>query len=140
MYKLRTTKQLKYFDEVIRLYYEEGYSESRISSVLPLSLTTVWRWISIFESQSGDVPRCREKQEEMSRKEEKSKVALDGAQRDGGEDSNALEAELRELRLANARLQKELRYERMRADVLDEMINVGEAMFNVPIRKKAGTK
>ena len=27
MYKLRTTKQLKYFDEVIRLHYEEGYDK-----------------------------------------------------------------------------------------------------------------
>ena len=42
--------------------------------------------------------------------------------------------------MANARLQMELRRERMRADLLDEMINVGEAMFKVPIRKKAGAK
>ena len=26
MYRLRTTKQLKYFDEVIRLHYEKGYA------------------------------------------------------------------------------------------------------------------
>lgn len=140
MYELRTTKQLKYFDEVMRLYYEEGYSQSKIASVLPVGLTTVWRWIGIFESQGGDVPRCVEQQEEMRRKEEKPKVGLDEPLQDSGDELTGLEAELRELRVANARLQMELRRERMRADVLDEMINVGEAMFKVPIRKKAGTK
>ena len=34
----------------------------------------------------------------------------------------------------------ELKKEKMRADFYDEMINVAEEMFNIPIRKKAGTK
>ena len=55
-------------------------------------------------------------------------------------ESTSSEEELRELKAAYAKLQKELRRERMRADLLDEMINVGEAMFKVPIRKKAGIK
>ena len=50
------------------------------------------------------------------------------------------EDELRELKRSYAKLQIELRKERMRADLLDEMINVGESMFKVPIRKKAGAK
>ena len=50
------------------------------------------------------------------------------------------EEELRELKRSYAKLEKELRKERMRADLLDEMINVGEAMFKVPIRKKTGAK
>lgn len=34
----------------------------------------------------------------------------------------------------------ELKKEKMRADFYDEMINVAEEKFNIPIRKKAGTK
>ena len=139
MYELRTTKQLKYFDEVIRLYYEEGYSESRIASVLPIGLTTVWRWISIFVSQGGDVPHRVERCDDM-KKSEKTRIASDEPQCASQDECRDCAAELRELKLANARLQMELRRERMRADLLDEMINVGEAMFKVPIRKKAGAK
>ena len=126
MYKLRTTKQLKYFDEVIRLHYEEGYGEDRIASLLPIGHTTVSRWIAIFASQNGDVPRCEEKPEAMEKKLEEGHMSP--------------EEELRELKAAYSKLQMELRKERMRADLLDEMISVGEAMFKVPIRKKAGAK
>ena len=139
MYELRKTKQLRYFDEVIRLHYEEGYGENRMATILPIGLTTVWRWISIIVSQGGDVP-CRVEKCEDMKKGEKTQIASDErrcASEDAGRGSAA---ELRELKLANARLQMELRRERMRADLLDEMINVGEAMFKVPIRKKVGAK
>lgn len=49
------------------------------------------------------------------------------------EDYAALQAEV-------ARLQKELRHEKMRADVYSTMVDVAEEMFHIPIRKKAGTK
>ncbi len=49
------------------------------------------------------------------------------------EDFNALRAEI-------TRLKKELRQEKMRAEALDTMIDVAEEMFNIPVRKKAGTK
>ena len=126
MYKLRTTKQLKYFDEVIRLHYEEGYGEDRIASILPLGHTTISRWIAIFASQNGDVPRCKETDESMGKEHEDGHMSP--------------EDELRELKAAYSKIQMELRKERMRADLLDEMINVGEAMFKVPIRKKVGAK
>ncbi|MBR0297604.1 MAG: DDE-type integrase/transposase/recombinase [Bacteroidales bacterium] len=53
MYKLHTEKQLKYFDEVIRLHYEEGYGEDRISQILPIGHTTASRWIAIFAKEKG---------------------------------------------------------------------------------------
>lgn len=48
MYKLHTKKQELYFDEVIRLHYEKGYGEDRISTIIPVGHTTVNRWIRIF--------------------------------------------------------------------------------------------
>ena len=44
------------------------------------------------------------------------------------------------LRAEVTRLRKELRQEKMRAEALDTMIDVAEEMFNIPVRKKAGTK
>ncbi|MCQ2210345.1 MAG: hypothetical protein MJZ34_08640 [Paludibacteraceae bacterium] len=48
MYQLHTEKELKYFKEVIRLHYEEGYGEDRIAKILPVGHTTASRWIAIF--------------------------------------------------------------------------------------------
>jgi transposase len=49
------------------------------------------------------------------------------------EDYAALQAEI-------TRLQKDLRHEKMRADVYSTMVDVAEEMFHIQIRKKAGTK
>ena len=37
-------------------------------------------------------------------------------------------------------LEKELKHERLRADVYDELINVAEENFKIQLRKKAGAK
>lgn len=39
-----------------------------------------------------------------------------------------------------ARLERELKDARLMRDFYDEMINVAERQFNIPIRKKAGTR
>lgn len=51
----------------------------------------------------------------------------------GEEDYDKLRAEV-------TRLRKELRQEKLRSAALDTMIDVAEEMFNIPVRKKAGTK
>ena len=48
-------------------------------------------------------------------------------------DTESLKAELTNLR-------EELKYQRLRADAYDEMINVTEEQFNIKIRKKVGAK
>ncbi|MGB4576860.1 MAG: hypothetical protein WBI06_08180 [Paludibacter sp.] len=48
-------------------------------------------------------------------------------------DIAALQAEV-------AKLQKELKHEKLRADAYDTMIDIAESKFNIPIRKKAGAK
>lgn len=49
------------------------------------------------------------------------------------DDVHSLQAKIKELEAL-------LKKESIRADFYDEMINVAEAKFNIPIRKKAGTK
>lgn len=48
--------------------------------------------------------------------------------------------EILSLRRALQQKELELKKATMRGDFYDEMINVAEGMFNIPIRKKAGTK
>ena len=50
------------------------------------------------------------------------------------------EERIRELEAENRRLEKALELEKLRAKAYDTMINVAEETFNIPIRKKSGTK
>lgn len=123
MYQLRTEKQRKYFAEVIRLYYEEGYGERRIERVLPIGHTTVSRWIAIFARAEGKTPN----RNDMRKPKQKQ------PSRSSSDEVAQLESRIRELE------QLLLRAE-IRAEAYDEMINVAEAKFRVPIRKEAGAK
>jgi len=123
---LHTKKQKAYFKEVIRLHYEKGYGEDRISRILPIGHTTVSRWVSIFAAEN----------DKKSVQMPKSKLKTQAQPRPVAPDANAikgLEAEV-------ARLQEELSHERLRAEAYDEMINVAEARFKIAIRKKVGAK
>lgn len=123
MYRLHTEKQLKYFDDVIRLHYEEGYGEDRISQLLPISHTTASRWIAIFAKEKGKISGAndmRKPQETASSSQEKDEIAK-------------LQARVKEL-------EAQLLHAEIKAEAYDEMINVAEAKFRIPIRKKAGAK
>jgi transposase len=123
MYHLHTQKQFKYFDEVIRLHYEEGYGENRISQLLPIGHTTASRWIAIFAKEKGKISGAndmRKPQETASSSQEKDEIAK-------------LQARVKEL-------EAQLLHAEIKAEAYDEMINVAEAKFRIPIRKKAGAK
>ena len=103
-------------DEVLRLYAETDLSYSEIAEENCIQLRTVEYIVRNFASELPTISAMRNKKK--------------GA---GPEDYDKLRAEV-------IRLQKELRYEKMRAEALDTMIDVAEEMFNIPVRKKAGTK
>ena len=123
MYKLQTEKQRRYFAEVIRLHYEEGYGEDRIAKILPIGHTTVSRWIAIFAREKGKV--------EMTKHTFKPQ-SISNIQESGNE--------VRELKERIKELESQLLEAEIKAEAYDEMINVAEAKFRIPIRKKAGAK
>ena len=49
-------------------------------------------------------------------------------------------ADLKALKAELLKTQEALRMERLRADAYDRMIDIAEANFKIPIRKKAGVK
>ena len=123
MYHLHTEKQLRYFDEVIKLHYEEGLGEDRISRLLPIGHTTVSRWIGIFAQEKGKPSRIKDmkkSQSTSSELEQNSEVQV-------------LQKQVKELEAQLLRAE-------IKAEFYDKMIDVAEAKFKVPIRKKAGAK
>lgn len=103
-------------EEVLRHYAETDMSYGEIAEVNGVQVRTVEYIIRNFASELPGTPIMRKKKKDA-----------------GAEDYDALRAEI-------TRLRKELRYQTMRAEALDTMIDVAEEMFNIPVRKKAGTK
>ena len=63
MRKHKTRKQELYFDEVIRLHYEDEYGEDRISSILLVGYTTIVGWIAVFASEKDVVSDMKKSQD-----------------------------------------------------------------------------
>lgn len=123
MYHLHTEKQLLYFHEVIRLHYEEGYGEDRIEQLLPIGHTTASRWIAIFAKENKTISEANNMTKPPSNLPSQSQSK-----------------EVEELHKRVKELEARLLQAEIKADFYDEMINVAEAKFNLPIRKKAGAK
>jgi len=123
---LHTKKQKQYFKEVIRLHYEKGYGEDRISRILPVGHSTVSRWIGIFaaENDTNTIPMPKRKSMLPSPSTSPAPSVK----------------EVKDIQEELVRLQSQLKHERLRADAYDEMITVAETKFNIAIRKKAGAK
>ena len=116
----QTERRAKYYDQVIEIYRQTGYSPYRIKkmALVPVARHTIERWIANFASENGD----RTPQSYMQSKQE---------QRD--EELEALKAKV-------AGLEEQLRIERMRGRLNEKIIEIAEKKYNIPIRKKAGAK
>jgi len=129
MGKTKENKE-KYYDEVMRLYFDEGMGSLRITHLVPVSRSTILRWIRNFVSEN---PEYRYQMQKASTvKLEDTSVAK--------QSEKASQAEIKALKEELGRLQVKLRKAELRADLYDEMINVAEKQFNIPIRKKVGAK
>jgi transposase-like protein len=119
-------KHRRYYAKVTKLYFEDGLGYLRISKLIPVAATTVKNWCITFAEENGI---------KMEKKVHKvQKPILKTPESTGTpNDIKALQAEV-------ARLQKELKREKLRADAYDMMIDIAESKFNIPIRKKAGAK
>ena len=122
--------QALYYDEVMRLYFEEGLGSLRITHLVPVSRSTILRWIRNFVNEN---PEYRYQMQKASTPKLVDSAADEQQKKASLEEIKALKEEL-------GRLKVQLQKAELRADLYDEMINVAEKQFNIPIRKKAGVK
>ena len=130
MVKCQTEKQRLYYDKVISLYRDKHMGRTRIEKIIPVSSWTISEWIRNFVAENPSYKSQRMKQAEERRKK---KAVLESVDSPVPSDMDSLKAEV-------ARLRKALKDESIRADLYNEIINVAEEQFKIPIRKKAGTK
>ena len=128
MFIYQTSRRDNYYQKAVDMYYKKGLSYRHIAKIIPVSKTTVMRWIANFAEKNPH------KAPIMNKRLPKSEPQVaQGPQKELPEDVKELQAEV-------ARLKKELRHEKMRADAYDMMINLAEDAFKIPIRKKSGAE
>ena len=120
MFQYMTEKRLKYYDQVIEIYKRTGYSHRRIAkmNIVPVGEHAIHDWIANFEAGNGTLTPQTVMQSDQETNNE----------------------ELEVLKKKVAELEEQLKYQEMRADAYDTMIDIAEKKFNIPIRKKAGAK
>ena len=124
MFQNKSKKRDLYYDRVIHLYYDEGLGNKKISNILPVNPSTVTTWIRNFALEHPEMIRKCMKRTPPPVEIKKSEMP---------DDVQSLKAEI-------SRLKRELADANLRADAFNEMINVAEERFNIPIRKKTGAK
>lgn len=128
MFIYQTSRRDNYYQKAVDMYYNEGLSYRHIAKIIPVSKTTVMRWIANFaEENPHKAPIMNKRLPKLE-----PQVAQE-PQKELPEDVKELQAEV-------ARLKKELRHEKMRADAYDMMIDLAEDAFKIPIRKKSGAE
>ena len=103
-------------EAIIREYYLEGVSKNALAKKYNSSFPAILRIIRNFAASN-----------------DKGALLMKNKPTDSlAEENKALREEILELK-------KKLHQETMRADFYDTMVDVAEEMFNIEIRKKAGT-
>ena len=103
-----------------------GLSFRAIGQKMRISHMTVLRLFRKF------APMKENENEQMSQKNDNAGEPK-GRERQLSEENASLRAELN-------RMRKERDFQSIRADILDEMINIAERKFAIEIRKKSGAK
>jgi orotate phosphoribosyltransferase-like protein len=111
-----------YLSQAIALR-KRGYTIEQISEELLVSKSAIHRWIVKFAPEYSKISIHR-----MARKHNQTPVTVN-------EDS-----EIKALQAQIKKLERELEDAQIRAEVYDKMIDIAEATFRIPIRKKSGTK
>ncbi len=84
------------------------------------SISSIYTWIGKYVSQSESLSLQPQTSEDMANKSKDDQI--------------------RELKAALKQAQKKAELEELRAKAYDKMITLAEESFNIPIRKKSGTK
>ena len=116
-------------EQIIREYLMQGCGFRKLAAKYGISRTTICKWVLIHQGIHNLPPS--EKQEKYSTSSMNSSPKKSSS--DNGQTAQALQQKI-------AALEKQLQWEKLRADALDTMINVAEKQLDITIRKKPGTQ
>jgi transposase-like protein len=116
-------------EQIIREYLTQGCGFRKLAAKYGISRTTICKWVLIHQGIHNLPPS--EKQEKYSTSSMNSTPKKSAS--DNEQTAKVLQQKI-------AALEKQLQWEKLRADALDTMINVAEKQLDITIRKKPGTQ
>lgn len=115
-------------EQIILEYLEQGCGYRKLQEKYGISRTTICKWVQIYQSIHG-LERTQKQQNHYLRDmDDPNKKRLPKA----NPTAQDLEKKI-------AVLEKQLQWEKLRADSLDIMINIAEEKLHIAIRKKSGS-
>ena len=135
--------------EAVRLF-EEGWTMKEIGKNFNRSQSSISTWINKFAKDLDNPDMNHQKLRDQKKRERaKRKFGITAPETVPVDNSVASDrvcpseinnASEEELKARIAKLERELEDVRLMRDFYDEMINIAEKDFNIPIRKKGGAK
>ena len=115
-------------EQIIQEYLQQGCGYRKLQDKYGISRTTICKWVQIYQgihSMERTTKQQNHYQRDMDSPDKKRLPKKHPKQED-------LEKKI-------ALLEKQLQWEKLRADALDTMINVAEEKLHIAIRKKPGS-
>ena len=113
--------------QAVQEYLVKGYTYRQLADKYGVSRCTINRWVLVHQAIYG-LPRS------------KRQHSYDLQQMSGGKKSKQKQAALSDAEQKIEWLEKQLQWEKMRADALEKMIEIAEKELHIPIRKKPGAE
>ena len=115
-------------EQVIQEYLRQGCGYRKLQDKYGISRTTICKWVQIYQGIHG-LERTAKQQNHYLRD-------MDDPQKKRLPKKHPTQQDLEQ---KIAALEKQLKWEKLRSDALDTMINVAEEKLNISIRKKSGS-
>ena len=114
--------------QIITEYLTQGSGFRKLAAKYGISRTTICKWVAIHQGIHNLPPTEKQKRYSTSSMNSSPKK------------SSSQEESVEELQKKIAALEKQLEWEKLRAEALDTMIDIAEKDLNIPIRKKPGAQ
>ena len=115
-------------EQIILEYLEQGCGYRKLQEKYGIGRTTICKWVQIYQGVHGLERTTKQQNHYLRDMDDPQKKRLPKA------NPTALDLEKK-----IAFLEKQLQWEKLRADTLDTMINIAEEKLNISIRKKSGS-
>lgn len=115
-------------EQIVQEYLTQGCGFRKLAAKYGISRTTICKWVLIHQGIHNLPPT------------EKQQTYSNSSMNSSSKKSTSTNVETTALQLKIAALEKQLQWEKLRADALDTMINIAEKQLDIQIRKKPGTQ
>jgi transposase-like protein len=116
-------------NQIIQEYLEQGTGYRKLQAKYGIGRTTICKWVQIYQGIHGLQRTTKQQNHYLRDMDDPQKKRLPKKH----PTNDDLEKKI-------AVLEKQLQWEKLRADALDTLINVAEDKLKISIRKKSGSR